>query len=472
MAYYATKDLGVSKVNLSQHLYCFGECRFDPSRRLLFRGSKVTPIPERLSLLLEELVVANGSLVTKEALAVSIWPHDAVSDGNLAQHVYMLRRLLGERARDHSYILSVSRGGYRFAVPVVEAPLAPKETPPIDAPASGEALLCSGVDAFRNYCQGSFLVEQRTAPSVQRAIELFEAALSSNPSYVPALIGLARSHALLGEFWHTPPDLSFPLAKKAIAQALTLDSTSAIAHAVLSGLLCFADWNWKEAQDEIDLAIRLNPGSTFVRNNAAWLYVCTGHYREALAHAQHALAMEPSSLPLQLLVARVLLHSQEYSNAIVIMSSLLETDPGFYIARRYRAQAYLLSGEPEKAASDLQLLPRERSEDPSFRLPMLGRAHADLGDRKRAIEIFETLQSMARTEYVVNWNLAIVATGLGRFDEAMSYLETAYEQHEATLPFLKSLPWFAPLSGNERFGELLSKVGPSPSFRIRRKPAA
>jgi predicted Zn-dependent protease len=182
--------------------------------------------------------------------------------------------------------------------------------------------------------------------------------------------------------------------------------------------------------------------------------------------------MEPSSLPLQLLLARVLVHSREYANAIAIMSNLLETDPAFYIARRYRAQAYLLSGESEKAANDLQLLPQERSEDPSFRLPMLARAYAELGDVERAYEIFETLQSMARTEYVVNWNLAIVATGLGRFDEAMSYLETAYEEREAALPFLKSLPWFEPISGSERFRELLRKVGPSPSFRLRRKPAA
>lgn len=473
MPYHTTKKLGeIKPVNGAPYLYCFGECRFDPSRRLLFRGTQVTPIPERLALLLTELVAANGTVVTKESLAVTIWPHDAVSDGNLAQHVYMLRRLLGERARDHSYILSVSRGGYRFAVPVVEAPLAREESPSINAGSSSEALLKSGVDAFANYCQGSFLIEQRTAPCVQRAIEFFEAALSSNSHYVPALTGLARSHALLAEYWHTPPHLSFPLAKKAIAHALAVDATSAIAHAVLSGLCCFADWNWKEAQNEIDVAIRLNAGSTFVRNNAAWLYVCTGHYGEALAQAQLALAMEPSSLPLQLLLARVLVHSREYANAIAIMSNLLETDPAFYIARRYRAQAYLLSGESEKAANDLQLLPQERSEDPSFRLPMLARAYAELGDVERAYEIFETLQSMARTEYVVNWNLAIVATGLGRFDEAMSYLETAYEEREAALPFLKSLPWFEPISGSERFRELLRKVGPSPSFRLRRKPAA
>lgn len=469
-AYHSTKDLGdvraVSVVHLieeprpqaASYAYSFGDCRFDPARRLLFRGEEVTPIPERLSVLLSALLAANGGLVTKERLAESIWQHEAVSDGNLAQHVYMLRRLLGERARDHSYVLSVS-GGYRFALQVVETPIA-REEPIPDAATIGDALLRSGVDPFRNYCQGSFFIEQRTAPAIKRAIEFFDAALRSNPNYVPALIGLARSRALLAEYWHAPPGLSFPLAKKAIARALAIDPTSAVAHAVRSGLLCFCDWDWKGAQEEIDLAIRLNPGSTFVRNNAAWLYVCTGRYADALAQAECALMMEPSSLPLQLLLARVMLHSRDYSNAIAIMTSLLETDETFYIARRYRAQAHLLAGDPEKAITDLQLLPQERSEDPSFRLPMLARAYADMGETQRAEEVFERLLSMARTDYVVSWNLAIVAAGLGRLEEAMAYLEAAYEQRESTLAFLKSLPWFAALVATPRFRTLLMKTGP------------
>ncbi|MGC1984017.1 MAG: tetratricopeptide repeat protein, partial [Candidatus Cybelea sp.] len=166
------------------------------------------------------------------------------------------------------------------------------------------------------------------------------------------------------------------------------------------------------------------------------------------------------SLPLQLLLARVMLHSRDYSNAIAIMTSLLETDETFYIARRYRAQAHLLAGDPEKAITDLQLLPQERSEDPSFRLPMLARAYADMGETQRAEEVFERLLSMARTDYVVSWNLAIVAAGLGRLEEAMAYLEAAYEQRESTLAFLKSLPWFAALVATPRFRTLLMKTGP------------
>ncbi len=414
-------------------------------------------------------------MVSKEALALTVWPNEAVSDANLVQHIYMLRRLLGERAKDHSHILAIPRQGYRFAVPVETVEVEFNETFTINAANLGAIVSGGDFEAFCAYCQGSFFLEQRTAPALRRAMEFFEASLKCNPQYLPALIGVARSYSLLGNYWHMPPHLTFPFAAKAIDKALAIDGANALAHAVRAGLLNFWKWDWEAAQVEIDLAIQLNPGSTLVRNNAAWHYICTGEHEDALIQAQLALALEPSSLLRQLLVARVFLHSGRFRQAVAIMSSILDVDANFYIARRYRAQALLLNGSPEKALNDLERLPQERGEDPSFRLPMLGRAYADLGDKRKAAEICDMLKQLASTDYVVRWNLAIVSIGLGRLDEALDYLETAYEEHEATMPFLKSLPWFEPISGNPRFRRLLQKIGPpshaSPNPRGPKAPA-
>jgi hypothetical protein len=83
-----------------------------------------------------------------------------------------------------------------------------------------------------------------------------------------------------------------------------------------------------------------------------------------------------------------------------------------------------------------------------------------MGDFPRAQKVLETLQWLAKTDYVASWNLAIVASGLGHFDEALSHLEAAYDQREATLPFLKSLPWFEPFAAAPRFKSLVLRVGP------------
>src|SRR5208283_5028145 len=225
-------------------------------------------------------------------------------------------------------------------------------------------------------------------------IEAFEASLHIDPSYAPALAGLARSYASLGEFWHVPPAQAFSKARAAIAQALQIDEHSGAAHAVLSEILMFADWDWQSAEAELERAMRLSPNSALICNNAAWLRVWFGSFEQAVREARRAILLEPSSPFMHLLMARVLIHAQDFSQAIQYLSNLLETDPGLYIARRYRAQAYLLKGEPEHAIGDLLLLPQERSEEPSFRLPMLGRAYADSGDLERARRIHESLIAM------------------------------------------------------------------------------
>jgi DNA-binding winged helix-turn-helix (wHTH) protein len=446
------------KVTAGSRLFRFGGFSFDAVRRLLLKGSEAVPVPERLAVILMQLLQANGKVVGKETLATSVWPDDAVSDANLVQHIYMLRRLLGEKAKDHSTILGVPRQGYRMAIPVEVVQTGIDETFTTDAASFGEIVSGKDFDAFKSYCQGSFFLSQRTPDALDRALEFFRESLDANPDYVPALIGVARTYGLLAAYWYVPHETTCPLANAVIDRALAIDPGSAVVHAVRCGHLNFCKWDWTGAREEIELAIRLNPGSPLVRNNAAWLDVCRGRYDEALAHARLAFALEPASLVYQLLVARVLIHSGDYRRAIALMSNIIDIDPSFYIARRYRAQAYVLEGDPKKALADMSSISQEKGEDSSFRLPMVSRAYADLGDMRRAADAFEKLKDLARTQHVVRWNLAIAATAIGRFEDALSYLEAAYRRREPTLVFLRSLPWFKPIARSPRFLTLLEKV--------------
>jgi DNA-binding winged helix-turn-helix (wHTH) protein/Flp pilus assembly protein TadD len=442
-------------------IYAFGSFRFDPERGLLSHGTTVIPLPERLAQLLGVLIHASGSVIDKETIASRVWPDTVVSDGNLSQHMYMLRQLLDERARDRAYVVTVRGRGYRFVAPVsVVAP--GLEATVSSAEVAVNRLLDSAPEVLHHYWRGAYLLEKRTASSLTAAAEQFEAALRVDCEHVQALIGLARAHSLMAEYWYAPGSYTFPKAKAAIVRALEIDPSSAEARATLGNILLFCDWNWDEAEDEIETAIRLNPKSTLVHINAAWFYMCKGSGDKPLLEMQRALFVEPSSAPLQLFLARIFLHTGEYKRAIDSLSSLIESGPDFSIARRHRAQAFILNGQPAEALADLLLLPQDRAEDIALRLPLLGRAYADCGDTERAEGIYRTLQEMARTEFVVGFNLATVAVGLGRLEEALDHLERAMEQREPALLMLRSLCWFAPIAQRSRFKALLHAVGPPP----------
>ena len=99
--------------------YLFGGCRLDVARRLLYRDTQVVPLPERVFQILLMLVESNGAIVHRKAIALRVWPGATVADGTISQHVYLLRQILGEHARDHGLVMAVNGRGYRLTAPVL-----------------------------------------------------------------------------------------------------------------------------------------------------------------------------------------------------------------------------------------------------------------------------------------------------------------------------------------------------------------
>jgi TolB-like protein/Flp pilus assembly protein TadD len=57
-------------------------------------------------------------VVEKNVLMAEVWPDEDVEEGNLAQHVFTLRKALGETNEHPNYIETVPRRGYRFFAPL------------------------------------------------------------------------------------------------------------------------------------------------------------------------------------------------------------------------------------------------------------------------------------------------------------------------------------------------------------------
>jgi len=96
----------------------FGPFRVDPRERLLLRDQQpVSLSPKDFDLLLL-LLERSGRLVLKDELMQALWPDTFVEESNLGQHIFQLRKALGDRAQDSPYIVTVPGQGYRFARPV------------------------------------------------------------------------------------------------------------------------------------------------------------------------------------------------------------------------------------------------------------------------------------------------------------------------------------------------------------------
>ena len=98
--------------------YEFGPFRIDAHRRLLLRGGEPIPLAPKVFETLFVLVRNGGRVLTKGELIETIWPDSFVEESNLAQHIFLLRKILGEEKNEHRFIVTVPGSGYRFVAPV------------------------------------------------------------------------------------------------------------------------------------------------------------------------------------------------------------------------------------------------------------------------------------------------------------------------------------------------------------------
>jgi len=114
-----------------------------------------------------------------------------------------------------------------------------------------------------------------------------------------------------------------------------------------------------------------------------------------------------------------------------------------------------------EAVSQLQ---KAVSASPNENLPAgaLARAYALMGREDEARKIIKQLEELSKKKYVSPYEIAVAYTGLRDKDQAMAWLEKAYQARIGLLVYLKVDPVFDPLRSDPRFQDLLRRVGLTP----------
>ena len=114
----------------SSRVYEFGGFRLEAQRRVLSSRIDGQPIQVTAKIFdtLLHFVERAGQVLHKQELMDALWPNVVVEESNLTQTIHTLRRLLGERAGEHKFIVTVPGRGYSFVADVKLRPA--MEEPP------------------------------------------------------------------------------------------------------------------------------------------------------------------------------------------------------------------------------------------------------------------------------------------------------------------------------------------------------
>jgi Tol biopolymer transport system component/DNA-binding winged helix-turn-helix (wHTH) protein len=95
-------------------IFRFGEFEVREGEFCLIRGDETIPVEPKAFRVLLYLLRNPQRLVTKDELLDAVWQETAVSENSLTRSVALLRRLLGDDAREPRYIVTVPTVGYRL----------------------------------------------------------------------------------------------------------------------------------------------------------------------------------------------------------------------------------------------------------------------------------------------------------------------------------------------------------------------
>lgn len=463
-------------------VYQFGPFLLNPAARLLSRGCEKVPLTPKAFDLLQTLVSRPGQLWEREILVSLLWPDTFVEENNLADNISRIRKALADGENGQKFIETVPKRGYRFICevvtiqPAVEESAAPSLTvttpnllwPRIAAAVFGIAAALTIAqlgwtrwkakdEAERLEVQGSVYLAQWSETDIRKSLDLFNRSIARYPTDA-AYSGISAAWMFLSDL-HLPPREAMPRCQAAAVKALQLNGSAVSPHIAFGIIRTQYDWDWAGGRRQFQQALQMDPDSGIAHQMYGWYLIGTGHPRDA--QKEMARALDPESveefdlwnLGISYYFAR------QYDQAIEQYRRAIAIEPKSYWPHLLLGWAYEQAGQSAEAISELQAAGRYFDDNPQA-LASLAHAYAASGQEDRGRAIASGLMEEAKQRYVSPYDMATVYAGLGDPDQAIAWLERAYEDRSGWLAwFLKVDPKFDALRSDPRFRSLLARIG-------------
>jgi adenylate cyclase len=273
-------------------------------------------------------------------------------------------------------------------------------------------------EAYEAFLKGVYFVGRLESPG--KSAEYFQQAISKDPNYAPAYVGLAISY---------PPGAGHEKALPMIKKALQLDDTLAEAHAALAAYLEDTNRDWAGAEREYLRALELDPGNARAHHWYSMFLLEMGRLEEALAENRHAVQLHPTGRFVNAALAVKLIDLGRYGEAVAQAKACLEMDTNSPNAHFALGLAYSKKGIREQAISELKravaLAP-----DYSGYMGALAYVYAVFGQTSDACRVAEEMKELATRARVGPSHVATAYASCGRNGEAFHWLERAYREHD------------------------------------------
>lgn len=320
-----------------------------------------------------------------------------------------------------------------------------------------EAVPSVNPEAYEAYLRGRHDLNNATSEAeLESSISNFEVAITKDSQSALGYSGLAVAYASLADFYRPPTEV-MPLAKRAAERALQLNPNLSEAHDALGWVELNYDWNWPSAEQHLKRAIELSPGNASAHDHYAWFLGVFKRRQESLDQNRIAQRLDPLALNVLTDSSFYAYMARDYDLAISEGKRGLQLDPKCNLCRTQIGMADVQKGDFKDALAQIAPVkfPSASPLDVATTLSLLALA----GERQRALELQKSLVREMKQRYICPYEMATGYTALGDREQALHWLQTAYQEHSICVIWIENEPRFDPLRSDPRFTAIIRDVG-------------
>jgi TolB-like protein/DNA-binding winged helix-turn-helix (wHTH) protein/lipoprotein NlpI len=312
-------------------------------------------------------------------------------------------------------------------------------------------------DTYEDYLKGRYFYEKMSVPGFEEGLKYYQQAVTRDPNYAPAYVGLAASYKELGVWGALPPREAASQAKAAVEKALTLDDTLGEAHATLGHIHFLWDWDWPAAEREYRRGLELDAGNSLSHLQYSIFLSAMGRHDEALAEMKEAHALDPVSHPSNGLLGAVYYWAHRFDEAIDQFQKTLALYPDSAVDHLYLGFCYEQKGMHPEAMEEY-LKEKSLNGTTTEEVKTLRQAFVKSGMKGFLQEELKRAIAKSNLQDVRPYGFAALYVQLGEKDQAFQWLEKAFQERSHNMAFIKTEPGLDSLHSDPRFQDLLRRM--------------
>jgi eukaryotic-like serine/threonine-protein kinase len=406
-----------------------------------FKGTKKTAA-EIASLLKVEALVVGSVQSSGNRVRITAQLVDAATDQQLWTRAY---------ERELTDVLALQGEVARAIADEIQARVTAEEAGRLSR---NHKIVPAALDA---YLLGRYYWDQFKEESILKAIDYFDQAIQLDPAYAAAYSGLADCWTGFLFNDSRPWAEIIPRAREAAAKALALDDGLAESHHAMA-IVHYQEWDWKGVERELRRAIALNPGFSIAHMLYCNMLRHLGRAEESIAEGKLALELDPLAMMTNQMLGEAYVNARRYDLAIAQFRKGLDLHPDDSTLQYQLGWAYVHSDAYDRGIEMIRSSQAVDGLDPKLS-PDLAYIDAMLGKHNQTRQILNRLLKLSERNPISPGLIALVYTGLDKRDQALMWLEKAYQQHSSMMTWLKTDPRFDRIRVEPGFQDLMRRVG-------------